>query len=407
VSEVDDDGEVIDPRTLRELVLGLGMPEEEVDRAAADGTLGLLAVSRFIMSEEGRYTQQEIEERSGLGTAARRYWRALGFTDPGPDERIFTQHDLEVLEMLRDMLSLGLVDEDVALQLARVIGASMSRIAAAQIDAIEARVDDADRDPRAVVALDGKPAVLRASALQDTMPRILEYAWRRHLQVAARRRMVRQAGAEGGGRVLAVGFADLVGFTALSQQLDDHELALVVERFEATAYDTIGSRGGRVIKMIGDEVMFAVEDAASGVGIALSLAEAYHDDESLSDVRVGLATGPVLEREGDLFGPTVNLASRIVSIAYAGSVVVSSDVHDALEGDEGLRWKSLRTRHLKDIGRVQLWTVRRAGDGFEREGPLERARRRRGTIREKVTEVVERRRAASEGAEGADGEEEE
>ena len=203
--------------------------------------------------------------------------------------------------------------------------------------------------------------------------------------------MVREAGAADGHHAQAVGFADLVGFTALSQQLDDHELAVIVDRFEATAYDIVGSLGGRVIKMIGDEVMFAVDDVATAVEIALSLAEAYHDDESLSDVRVGLAYGPVLEREGDLFGPTVNLASRIVSIAYAGSVVVSAEIHDALADDEDLRWKSLRTRQLKDIGRVQLWAVRRVGDEFEREGVRERARRRRGTMRDKVTEMIERR----------------
>ena len=85
----------------------------------------------------------------------------------------------------------------------------------------------------------------------------------------------------------------------------------------------------------------------------------------------------MLEREGDLYGPTVNLASRIVSIAYAGSVVVSGEVHDALADHPDLRWKSLRTRYLKDIGRVQLWAVRREGDEFDREGPFERARRRR------------------------------
>jgi DNA-binding transcriptional regulator YhcF (GntR family) len=60
----------------------------------------------------------------------------------------------------------------------------------------------------------------------------------------------------------------------------------------------------------------------------------------------------------------------------------------------------LRARHLKDIGRVQLFTVRRAHDDFEREGPFERARRRREAIREKVADVVDRRRAASEGDEG-------
>ena len=87
----------------------------------------------------------------------------------------------------------------------------------------------------------------------------------------------------------------------------------------------------------------------------------------------------------------VNLASRIVSIAYAGSVVVAAEVHDALADDEGVRWKSLRTRQLKDIGRVQLWAARRVGDDFEREGVRERARRRRGAIRDKVTELVDRR----------------
>ena len=149
--------------------------------------------------------------------------------------------------------------------------------------------------------------------LLPTVPRVLEYAWRRHVQVAARRRMVRDAMASDGQPAVCVGFADLVGFTALSQQLDDSELAAVVDRFEATAYDIVGGRGGRVVKMIGDEVMFEVADPAAGVEIALDLADAYHGDESVSDVRVGVAYGPVLAREGDLYGPTVNLASRMVS----------------------------------------------------------------------------------------------
>ena len=294
-----------------------------------------------------------------------------------------------MLKLVDQFVSLGLIEHDEALQMARVIGSSMARIASAQIDAIESRIDEPTFQ-------DGtEPGVLRARFLIPAMPRILEYTWKRHLQVAARRRMVREAGAADGHHAQAVGFADLVGFTALSQQLTDHELAVIVDRFEATAYDIVGSLGGRVIKMIGDEVMFAVDDVATAVEIALSLAEAYHDDESLSDVRVGLAYGPVLEREGDLFGPTVNLASRIVSIAYAGSVVASAEIHDTLAEHEGLRWKSLRTRQLKDIGRVQLWAVRRAGDEFEREGVRERARRRRGAIRDKVTEMIERRPATT------------
>jgi class 3 adenylate cyclase len=105
----------------------------------------------------------------------------------------------------------------------------------------------------------------------------------------------------------------------------------------------------------------------------------------------------VLSLSGDLFGPTVNLASRIVSIAYAASVVVSSEIHDALADNGQLQWRSLRTRQLKDIGKVQLWAVRRVGDEFEREGVRERARRRRGAIRDKVTDIIERRAGEGEG----------
>ncbi len=380
-------------QTVRELVAALGVPESELDKADADGTLGLLAVERMILADQDpKYTQAEIATMSGLGPEALRFWRALGFPDPKPDDRIFSDFDVEMLTLVDQLSQLGLIDRDEALQMTRVIGSSMARIASAQIDAIEVRIDEPTYK-------DGtEPGVLRTRFLVPAMPRILEYTWKRHLQVAARRRMVREAGAADGNNAQAVGFADLVGFTALSQQLSDHELAAIVDRFEATAYDIVGSLGGRVIKMIGDEVMFAVDDCATAIEIALALAEAYHDDESLSDVRVGLAYGQVLEREGDLFGPTVNLASRIVSIAYAGSVVASAEFHEALLESDQLRWKSLRTRQLKNIGRVQLWAVRRASDDFEREGVRERARRRRGAIRDKVTEVIERR-ASDDGGE--------
>jgi adenylate cyclase len=210
------------------------------------------------------------------------------------------------------------------------------------------------------------------------------------LRTAARRRMA--VGAIDAMSV-AVGFADLVGFTALSQQLEEDELAKLVDRFEATAYDVVSAGGGRVVKMIGDEVMFAVDDVRRAIEIAFILSETYHDDESLSDVRVGVAYGPALEREGDLYGPTVNLASRIVGIAYAGSVVVSTEVRDALADDEAFAFRSLRTRHLKDIGRVSLWAARRPSDPFEADGTAERARRRRSAMRDRVADMIDARDA--------------
>ncbi len=153
------------PQTIRDLVLSLGIDEREVDRADADGTLGLLAISRFIFPGEPRYTQSEAEQLTGLGPRGARYWRALGFSDPQPDERMFTDADVDMLRVVRQLLELGLVDEGIALQMARVIGASMARIAAAQIDAIEARVDDPLTSALEVDGQPAEPALLRAGML--------------------------------------------------------------------------------------------------------------------------------------------------------------------------------------------------------------------------------------------------
>ena len=157
---------------------------------------------------------------------------------------------------------------------------------------------------------------------------------------------------------LAVGFADLVGFTAMSQQISERELAAVVSRFEALAFDAVTRHGGRVAKMIGDEVMFVVDGVGPALETALGLAEAYADDDLLSDVRVGLAHGDVLALEGDFYGPVVNLASRIVNIAIPGAVVVSETIHQALGQDPRYVFHPLRVRSLKDIGRVRLWRAR-------------------------------------------------
>ena len=175
---------------------------------------------------------------------------------------------------------------------------------------------------------------------------------------------------EGISPVMAVGFADMVGFTLLSQHLGNEELAAVVARFEELAHDTVVALGGRVVKMIGDEVMFVVQTTGSAAEIGLSLAEAYADDELLSDVRVALAFGPVLVQDGDYYGPVVNLANRLVNVANPGTVLVSDEFRSMLadEGGSGYDTRALRTRNLKNIGRVQVWKLTRAGSepGAER-----------------------------------------
>jgi adenylate cyclase len=370
-------------RRVRELAEQLGIDPDVAERSGADGTLGLLVVEHLALTHPAVFTQDEVEARTGLGTDARRFWRALGFPDPDPEEPTFTAADLEMLQLVDAIIRLELLEHESALQLARVIGSSMQRIAQAQVDAVDARLSGRSN---------GEPdvdlAVQRAEILLPAMPKVLEYAWRRHLQSVVRLRLAQADLGDDGPPPRAVGFADLVGFTALSQQLDDHDLAEVVERFETTAYDVVSVHGGRVVKMIGDEVMFEVADPAAAALIGLELADAFHDDDIVSDVRVGIAYGSALAREGDLFGPTVNLAARLVGIAYGGAVVVTAEVREALRDDPRFAFKSMRGRYLKNIGRVRLFVVRRVDDTDE--GVAERARRRSGVLGERVVELVER-----------------
>ncbi|HSP98868.1 MAG TPA: adenylate/guanylate cyclase domain-containing protein [Candidatus Dormibacteraeota bacterium] len=287
-------------------------------------------------------TSAEVAGGGGVSLdEARRLWRAMGFPPVAEDQRIFTAADAATLGAARALVAQNVTAPEVLVQLTRVMGLSLSRIAEAQI---AARADTAEIDAATVAAL--------ANAVEP----LLAYVWRRHL-VAAALRAATTLTAEGEVQMV-VGFADLVGFTAFSQRREPAELAAAVDRFEALAYEHIPERGGRVIKMIGDEVMFAVEEPAAAAAIALALVDAYGRDPQLPAVRVGLASGPVLAWQGDLYGPTVNLASRLVNIARPGTVLAAEELGAQLERQENLELRHLRGEHLKGIGRVRLWVVR-------------------------------------------------
>jgi adenylate cyclase len=346
---------------VRALLLELGCTDQEIDRAVADDVVDLLVVDRMLVPTEHRLTQAQVAERTDIPIeVARRFWRALGFLDVGDDDPVFTEMDIEAVRLFQTMVAMELVDLDTAVQMARVIGSSMARIAEAEATPGTTPILVASGDS----ILDADQFARQAGTSIPAMARLLEYVWRRHLQAATRRSMMLRArGAERSSPVLAVGFADMVGFTMLSQHLGDEELANVVSRFEELAHDTVVGLGGRVVKMIGDEVMFVVPTAGDAAEIGLSLAETYADDELLSDVRVALSVGPVLVQDGDFYGPVVNLASRLVGVANPGTVLVSDEFRTTLadEGAPGFATRALRTRSLKDIGRVQVWKLTRAG----------------------------------------------
>ena len=357
---------------LRDTVLALGVPPAVVDQAEADGTLELLALEHMVDAERPEFDLLEVADRSGLDAAQlRAFWRALGFPDPRPGERVFNATDVEMLSDVVRFIDDGALDADLALQMSRVIGSSLARIATALVDAADSQAAGLQAD--GVSEVDAQVAAVRAAEILPLMPRIMDLVWRRHLGAAARRRIVRATADEG--QIVCVGFADMVGFTAQTQELPEHQLAEVVGQFETIAFDLVSSHGGRVVKMIGDEVMFMTDGVRAGAELALDLAATYREAEHLSDVRVGMASGHVLERDGDIYGSVVNLASRIVNVAFPGAVVVSPDIHDALGADTTFVFRSLRSHYLKDIGRMRLWALRSADD--ESEQPFRHERRRR------------------------------
>jgi adenylate cyclase len=294
------------------------------------------------------YTGKEVARQADIDLElVTRLWIALGFPLHGDDEAAYTDDDVEALRYAGELIRSHSVEPELLVQLTRTMASSIARIADAQL---EVAVDRARR-------LGSDQGVLVDPTVVEKTPWLLGYMWQRHAAAAFGRAVEAEAQEEEAS--LGVGFADLVGFTALSQELPEQELASLVNRFESLAHDTVVSLGGRVVKMIGDEVMFAVDDPKDGLEISLSLADAYSDDEQLQDVRVGLSCGNVLQLQGDLYGPPVNLASRIVSIARPRSVVVSESVHDLLQDDPDYAWRALRPRTFKGIGRVPIWRVRR------------------------------------------------
>ncbi|CAA9211646.1 MAG: Adenylate cyclase [uncultured Acidimicrobiales bacterium] len=310
-----------------------------------------LRVERAVGLGERLYTRVEVSERTGVAPElSRRLWRALGFPDATDDERIFTVADADMLRVAAALVHDGAVAPEVAVQVTRVLGQSLARVADAQATSFGQGLFG-----------DSAEVTTAVEALRPTLESFVVYAWRRHLAAALHSRL--EVTATGGSDVDCVGFADLVGFTAASQQLSYPELAAMVERFEAVVYDIIAIHGGRVIKMIGDEVMYAVGDPLAAAHVALEIAEACDADPVIPSARVGVAQGETLRQEADLFGPTVNLASRLVNLANPGAVVISDELATSLADEPGLLVRNLRPRRLRGIGIVRIHVLRRSSVG--------------------------------------------
>lgn len=343
---------------LRQLLIGAGAHPLEVSHAEAEGAgaLRAFAFERLMFPGERR-TPAEVWEATNFDPEfGRSLWRAMGFAAIPDDMPALADADIDALNELQELLSLGTVDKENVLRMTRLIGQAMARISDALISQFRETFAAAS-DPGAVTDIDAL-VPLSNVALGDALDAEVVYLLHRHLVDAVRRQL--QTAEDGTPtRTLAVGFADLVNFTEVSQRIDELELQELIDGFESTASAIVTGVDGQVVKLIGDEVMFTTDDPAAAVDAALALTEAFsHRD--VPDVRVGVAYGPVLVHQGDVFGPVVNLASRAVGVATPGSVLIDEAAADALAGTDELVISSIRSRNLKGIGRTRLYRVREA-----------------------------------------------
>lgn len=297
-------------------------------------------------------TRDDVAEAVGIPEPeARSLWNAMGFPDVGPSERAFTSRDVNALRTALAFTESGIVDADTLLVLARSMGQELARTAEAQVEVFRASAD----------GLTTEEAMAQVGALASTMLPMLEqlvvHVWRRQFAAATARAFA--AADADGNPVTAVGFLDLVDFTRSTQQWDSTKLERTLERFERDTALRVTAVGGRVVKTLGDAVLYITDDAGSAVEVALQTVDAHAEDDELPDVRAGVSLGPVLVRLGDVFGAPVNLASRLTDEARPRTLLVDQAVADALSGDGSYDLKRLRRRSVRGYRSITPHLLRR------------------------------------------------
>ena len=355
------DGMDGDARAARERLLqrlhDQGVPFSELEQAVAEQRLVLLPIERELRGEP-KYTRTEMAEQCGVDPksldAVR---RAAGLPLTGDDAREYSEADVEAGRRLKDVLDAGVPLEGVV-DANRVMGRSLAQIAAAMRQLVgEAVLRDARDEEQAAEGL------LRAAEM--LMPGIgptMEHFFARHLLEIIRSDVLDaeqlESGRIGGARETAVAFADLVGFTRLGGRVPPEDLGAVARRLEALASDAV-QPGVRLVKTIGDAVMLTAAEPECLLRCVVALCEAVNDEgEDFPQVRCGVAAGPAVERDGDLYGHAVNLASRVTGMARPGSVLATEEVHEAADG--AFRWSFAGERKVKGVGEVKLYRARRS-----------------------------------------------
>lgn len=309
-------------------------------------------LERAILGGHPELTGDEVAQAAGLTVEqAQRLWRALGFPEAGA-ERAFSKLDVEALTRVARIMTQGNLDFDTIVRLTRGMGTTMDRMAEWEVAAVSAAVEAGPG-----VGSRRTEALRLVETIGPDFEALMGYAWRRHL-AAAVTRFEGLSGAEDEHVVTTVGFADLVGFSQLTNELDEDQIGDLVEKFEGRSYDVVSRHRARVVKTLGDSVLFMATTPDEGIEIAWDIVAVIGGDDRLPDVRVGVVTGPVVLRMGDVYGPAVNLAARLVGVARRNRVITDAQTAARLPRDR-FESRVLPARPVRGFGDLEPVAVRR------------------------------------------------
>jgi adenylate cyclase len=314
-------------------------------------------LERILLGGKRKYTRLDVFEKAGVEPErVTKLWRALGFATVDDDEVVFTDADVEALRITDGLVQSGLVDPSIEVSVTRALGQHLSRLAEWQVHMLWTLItenQELGKNERQIARI--------VDRLLPELEHVQNFVWRRHLAAYAGRAL---ASPEEDLETLTqvVGFVDMVGYTRLTRRVDEAELSDVLDRFESLTTDVIAEHRGRVVKMIGDEVLFVADSAVDAAEIALALTERTNADEQLPSVRAGMASGRILSRFGDVYGSVVNLASRLTSVARPGTILVDKGLAAELEDEPAYELRTRRPVSVRGYNRLRPSALRRARD---------------------------------------------
>jgi adenylate cyclase len=302
---------------------------EEIRRATEGGVLAFAYVEDLFPPVEAAYTLEEVAEETGLEVALiERVWASIGFNTQSLER--LTEEDLQMLRYIAAVLSAGfpLV---AFLQLVRVYGQAISQVADAEVRLFHLYVHEP-------LMRDGVPGLEMAEEMEQLARELLplaspmmDHLHQRFLQHFVEQDVIGHMEAdvdedtlELGRLRVAIAFADLAGYTRLTEEEGEEQALGAVERFVDAVENTLPD-DARVVKTIGDEVMVVGSDPAALTDWAVGF-QTLIDERPLP--RVGNHYGETLYRDGDYYGREVNLAARVAARAAGGEVLVTRPVVD-------------------------------------------------------------------------------